>query len=198
MKLYYALLLISLLLLSCGTSKKSFGQANTPDKINDKKPEIYKNANTKKTEQNPDILVGIQDKSALLKAPYDSWFTTNYQNYQPNPVVIDSLSPLLSGVTIKAFMGTWCRDSKRETPTFYKILEAANYNLDNLQLITVTRNKDTPQGLENGLQIERVPTFIFYKDDKELGRYVEFARESLEKDMLTILSGEEYKHSYED
>lgn len=198
MKFYYALLLIGFYLISCGTSKKGFGQANMPDKIDDKKSEISKIADTKSRVQHPDILVGIKDKNALLQAPYDTWFTTNYENYKPEPEVIDSLSSLLSGVTIKAFMGTWCGDSKRETPTLYKILEAANYNLDNLQLITLTRNKDTPQGLENGLQIERVPTFIFYKNNKEIGRYVEFARESLEKDMLAILSGEEYKHSYED
>jgi transcriptional regulator with XRE-family HTH domain len=43
-------------------------------------------------------------------------------------------------------------------------------------------------------KIERI--VIFYKDGKEIGRYVEFARETLEKDMLAIVSGKSYKHSY--
>jgi hypothetical protein len=47
------------------------------------------------------------------------------------------------------------------------------------------------------LNIFKVPTFIFYKDGKEIGRYVEYARVSLEKDILKIVSGLPYKHSYD-
>lgn len=67
-----------------------------------------------------------------------------------------------------------------------------------LELITVTKSKDTPEGFEKDLDIMQVPTFIFYKDGKEIGRYVEFARKTLEKDMLAIVSEQPYKHSYED
>ena len=94
-------------------------------------------------------------------------------------------------------MGTWCGDSKRETPHFYKILEQTDFNLNNLELITVDVSKKTPDNLQKGFDIKRVPTFIFYRDGKEIGRYVEYARESLEKDMLKIVSGEGYKHSYD-
>ncbi len=146
----------------------------------------------------PKILVGKQDRKALEQAPYSKWFNTNYKEYKVDTKTVGQLKPYLKGITIKAFMGTWCSDSKRETPTFYKILDQANYDYNNLELITVTRTKDTPKGYEKGLDIVRVPTFIFYKDGKELGRYVEFARETLEKDMLTITSEKPYKHSYQD
>ena len=95
-------------------------------------------------------------------------------------------------------MGTWCGDSKRETPRLYKILDAVNFNYDNFTLITVSPQKITPSGFEKGFNIIRVPTIIFYKKGKEMGRFVEFAQESLEKDMLAIVSGTGYKHSYED
>jgi hypothetical protein len=62
----------------------------------------------------------------------------------------------------------------------------------------MTDIKETPQNYEKDLNIEYVPTLLFYKDDKELGRYVELAQETLEKDMIAILSGEEYKHSYQE
>jgi len=94
-------------------------------------------------------------------------------------------------------MGTWCGDSKEQTPIFYKILDAANFNYNNLQLIAVNRGKSTPDNLQEGLNIERVPTFIFYKKGKEIGRFVEFPQETVEADMLKIVSGEPYKHSYE-
>ena len=94
-------------------------------------------------------------------------------------------------------MGTWCGDSKRETPRFYKILELADFEMKDFELVTVNRSKKTPDNLQAGLNIFKVPTFIFYKDGKEIGRYVEYARVSLEKDILKIVSGLPYKHSYD-
>ena len=64
-------------------------------------------------------------------------------------------------------------------------------------MITENRSKKTPNNLQHGFNIKRVPTFIFYKKGKEIGRYVEYARESLEKDLLKIVSGEPYRHSYD-
>jgi thiol-disulfide isomerase/thioredoxin len=95
-------------------------------------------------------------------------------------------------------MGTWCGDSKRETPHFYKILELADFNFKNLDLVTVNRSKKTPDNLQEGLNILRVPTFIFYKKGEEIGRYVEYAKESLEEDMLKIVSGAAYKNAYDE
>ena len=94
-------------------------------------------------------------------------------------------------------MGTWCGDSKRETPRFYKVLDEADFNLKNLELITVNRSKKTPDNLQEGLDIIKVPTFIIYKNNKEVGRFVERVRESLEKDILKIVSGQDYKHFYD-
>jgi thiol-disulfide isomerase/thioredoxin len=94
-------------------------------------------------------------------------------------------------------MGTWCGDSRRETPRFYKVLEQTDFDLNNFELITVNKDKKTPDNLQEGLNIIRVPTFIFYKQGKEVGRYVEFPRETLEKDILKIVTGQPYKHSYD-
>jgi thiol-disulfide isomerase/thioredoxin len=142
-------------------------------------------------------LVGIANKESFNQAPYYTWFNKNFSDYKPNEATLTSLKESLKGIKIKGFMGTWCGDSKRETPRFYKILEQTDFNLKNLDLITVDRSKTTPDNLQEGLDIKRVPTFIFYKNGKEIGRYVEYARETLEKDMLKIVSGESYKHSYE-
>ncbi len=153
---------------------------------------------TVKEETNPEILVGKQDRSALEKEPYKSWFDKNYKEYHADAKAVKELSLHLENISIKVFMGTWCEDSQREVPAFYKILDHTSFDYKNLELITVTEEKDTPEGFEKGLDITNVPTLIFYKDKKEIGRFVEFARETLEKDMLTILSGKPYKHSYEE
>lgn len=142
-------------------------------------------------------LVGIATKADFHQQPYSNWFKRYSDSYTVDKQIAKKLKKALKNVTIKAFMGTWCGDSKRETPKFYKVLEAANFDLKNLEMITVNRGKRTPDHLEKGFDIRRVPTFIFYKKGEEIGRYVEFARESLEKDMLKIVTGKEYKHSYD-
>ena len=93
-------------------------------------------------------------------------------------------------------MGTWCEDSQRETPNFFKLLEAINFSKNNHSLYGVSREKTTPQQFEKDLNITNVPTFIFYKNGKEINRIVEYPIESLEKDMLNILSGKDYQHAY--
>ena len=142
-------------------------------------------------------LVGFANKESFNQAPYNTWFNQKFDTYKPDAATISALKKELKGIKVKGFMGTWCGDSKRETPRFYKILEQAEFNLKNFELITVNRSKKTPDNLQEGLDIKRVPTFIFYKDGKEIGRYVEYARETLEKDILKIVSGQTYKHSYD-
>lgn len=93
-------------------------------------------------------------------------------------------------------MGTWCGDSRRETPHFYKLLDAVNFDYKNLQMITVDRSKKSSNNEQAGLEIIRVPTFIFYKNGKEINRFVEYPVKSLEEDLLEILKETGYKHSY--
>jgi len=149
------------------------------------------------TQQRPVDLVGVKVKSDLQQAPYSLWFNRNYNQYKLDEATITEIKKHLKGVTVKGFMGTWCGDSKRETPHFYKIMEAAGFDDKNLELITVNRSKKTPDNLQEGLNIMKVPTFIFYKNGKEIGRFVEYPRETLEKDILKIVSGQNYKHSYD-
>ena len=49
---------------------------------------------------------------------------------------------------------------------------------------------------EEKMNLNRVPTIIFYKNGKEVNRFVEFAQESLEEDIAKIVSGKDYKNSY--
>lgn len=144
-------------------------------------------------------LVGIANKESFQQEPYASkWFNDYYSYYETDKNVVEKLKPLLKDIKIKGFMGTWCGDSKREVPNFYKTLDEAGFNYKNLELVTVNRQKKA-NGLEKGYNIERVPTFIFYKNGKEIGRFVEHTvnGNSIESDFLKILSGQPYKHPYQ-
>lgn len=127
-----------------------------------------------------------------IKAMNDSLFlntwTTEYNNYQPDYETLDSLEGKLDDIKIKVVFRSTCSDSREQLPRFFKILKGLNYNVNSITLIGVNRGK---QGLSNeadGLDIQFVPTIIFYKDGSEIGRIVETPAESMEKDLLRIIS----------
>ena len=56
--------------------------------------------------------------------------------------------------------------------------------------------KNTNENYEKGLNIINVPTLIFYKNGKEINRFVEFPNISLAKDLEQIIQGKPYKNPY--
>jgi len=169
------LVLLAITILSCSTQK----QVSTP------------------TKDKAGNLMGIANKASFLQEPYNNWFTPNYNAYDLEETAVAEIGSLLKNVTVKGFMGTWCIDSQEQMPVFYKIMDSADFKYKNLELITVDRSKKTPDNLQKGYNIFRIPTFIFYKNGIEIGRFVEFPRETVEADILKMLSGKPYKHSYE-
>ena len=101
------------------------------------------------------MLLGPTTKSALQVAPFNSWFDKNYEDYLENEKVIERLKDSINHYTIKAFYGTWCGDSKRHMPEFYKILDATNFPENQLEVIAVDNKeeayKQAPNGEEKGL-----------------------------------------------
>lgn len=145
-------------------------------------------------------LLGVIDKDGLTQDPFKTWFDQHYESYETNSKSIRSIRSELKNYEIKVFMGTWCGDSRQEVPRFYKILDKMNFPMEKLTVIAVdnSRNnyKKSPTGEEKGRNIHRVPTFIFYKDGKEVNRIVEHPKESLEADMVRILLSKEYSPNY--
>lgn len=199
------ILIAAVILTACGSQKATTNNASkttTTTTIDKKEKSITEVAGTieagaKYAKDASGNLTGNVEKDAFMQAPFSSWFESRYNSYQPDAAAIEGLKVALQDVEIRAYMGTWCGDSKRETPRFYNILDAAGYDLDNVTMITVDRSKKQPVNLVSGYDIVRVPTFIFYRNGEEIGRYVERPRESLEKDILKIVTGQEYKHSYD-
>lgn len=186
------------LILSCNCSKKENSIENVSETVSEKTEEITFNKVIQDTVDNENMLIGKINKKGFDQEPFSVWYKSEDSLYTPKTDVIDSIKPLLKNKTIKVFMGTWCEDSQRETPRIYKIMEALDYNTSNFEIIALSRDKDTPNHLEKGFNIEYVPTIIIYENETEKGRIVESSIETLEDDMLSILSGKEYKHTYEE
>src|SRR5690606_14574294 len=142
------------------------------------------------------ILVGKHSRKELEVAPYKQWFDANYKAYQTDSEVVSQLEPLLEDITVKVFMGTWCSDSQHNVPAFFKIMDQAGYAYNDFELYSMTEEKVTPENFEAGLNVINVPTIIIYKDGKEINRLVEYPINSVEKDLLDILQGKDYKNPY--
>jgi len=148
------------------------------------------------SEEQQDMLIGKFTKADLQKPAYESWFKSEYDNFKPSAEAMETIKNNISDYEIMVFMGTWCGDSKREVPKLLKILDEAGYDLSNLTMVGVSRSKTTPEKLEEGWDINRVPSIIFIKDGKEINRFVEYPRETIEEDIAKIVSEQGYKHSY--
>jgi hypothetical protein len=148
---------------------------------------------------NPKLL-GPCTKERLQEAPYDTWFVKNYQAYTVDSGTADQLKTALAGKQFRIFMGTWCGDSKREVPRIFKILDYCRIPANSVQLIMVdnadSTYKQSPGHEEKGLDIFRVPDLLVYDRGQERGRIVESPVQSLEKDLLTLATGQPYTPNY--
>ncbi|WP_282113068.1 thioredoxin family protein [Maribacter stanieri] len=146
------------------------------------------------------FLLGEITIGGLSTNSYNTWFEPNFENYESDQIQIDLFKNQLASYKILIFMGTWCGDSKREVPRFLKILKSADYLMENLKIVALDHRKESykksPQGEEWGLNIRRVPTFIFYKNGREVNRIIETPITTLEDDILKIISEEEYIPNY--
>lgn len=139
---------------------------------------------------NQEILIDKLESKDLLHPIFAEYYKYYYESYNPDASIIAKLKTLLDDVTITIVMGSWCGDSQEQLPKFYKIINLLNFDENKILLIAVDRRKHARQydDLVQSLNIERIPTFIFYKNGKELGRIVETPQNTLESDMLKILS----------
>jgi len=136
--------------------------------------------------QNED-LIGVFSSDLLFEEPCKSWYETEYQ-YVPDAQVINDIKNLQSDFSVTIILGTWCSDSQTQVPRFLKILDELNYDIGNFLLIGVDRQKKVDNFDIEKYNIERVPTFIIYRKNVEIGRIVETPTKTLEEDLFDILS----------
>lgn len=145
------------------------------------------------------MLIGCCTRGALLREPYKNWFEPNYQAYQADKLMVSDLKAKINEYEITIFLGTWCGDTRREVPKFLKILDEAQYKKA-IKLVMVDnateRYKQSPNHEEEGKNIFRVPTFIIEKNGVEVNRIIETPIETLEKDLVNIVSPKPYEPSY--
>jgi hypothetical protein len=150
---------------------------------------VLSQSNTAIPEKNTksDGLIGKCQRIDLQKGEFSGYFFKEYAHYSPKKEVITLLKNNIYSYSIIVVLGTWCSDSKEQVPGFFKILDELDYNTNYLEIICVNREKVA--GIDiSALKIERVPTFIFFRDGIEKGRITETPLLTLEEDIYNLLS----------
>ncbi|MCX6555258.1 MAG: thioredoxin family protein [Candidatus Aminicenantes bacterium] len=125
------------------------------------------------------------DRSAILLLP--EWKQI-YDAYVPEAAAIAGLRSKAPGFRADVYFGFWCADSKNHVPVFLKIVDSLNVPELEVNFYEVDRKSAPGQKyyVEEAL-VEKVPTFIFYRQDSEWGRIIENPKDSILQDMILIM-----------
>jgi hypothetical protein len=145
------------------------------------------------------LLLGPVTAADILAA-FPAW-PEELDGWQPDTTTVAVLQAVAEPTDVQVVLGTWCGDSRREVPRFWRLLEVVANPVLRLEMVAVGRADDEAANqvlAELGLGadfraelgIDKVPTFIFRRQGGEIGRIVETPVVSLEGDTAAILAGE--------
>ncbi len=136
---------------------------------------------------NKEILNGKCNLKGLKNGEFGKIFKIEYNNYIPDNEIIALLQPKMMDISFEIILGTWCGDSKEQLPRFVRILDAIKYKTKNIPLLCLDRSFKAEDFDKEKRNIQKIPTFIIYRNNIEIGRIVETPLQTLEKDLLEIL-----------
>ena len=136
-------------------------------------------------------------RDQLENSTHNNWFLENYNAHPLNKALVSQIDSLFDDIDVTIYMGTWCEDSQREVPGFFKIIDALEAKDQVQPIVGLNEDKVSHDGSAEQAGVTNVPTFIFSKDGEEINRIVEFPIISLEQDILDILQEKGYKHAYD-
>ncbi len=126
------------------------------------------------------------DKNNILKTSKE-WME-NYDKFEPQNELLETVKNRLGpNLKIDVYLGLWCPDSRNNVPKFLKIMDRLEADVPvNYYTVRQKPNRDVKYYVED-MKVERVPTFVFFRDGKEIGRIVENPKKSLLDDFLELL-----------
>ena len=111
-----------------------------------------------------------------------------YEEYTCEQSIIELIKEKADNFSrIDIYFGFWCGDSENNMPAFIKILDKIALKDLEINYYSLGRKKTGEKYFVKDLKIEKVPTFVFYKDKKETGRIIENPKKDLLTDFLDIV-----------
>ncbi len=137
---------------------------------------------------NRPLLRGQITFADLLNETEYGWMVGGYDTDMD---VAKKLKELLPKYHLVVFGGTWCEDTQAILPQLYQTLKDASFDFNALEMYGVNRAKEGLNAEHKIYNIERVPTIIVMDRFREVGRITESLNDTIEKDLLNILDGDQ-------
>lgn len=133
------------------------------------------------------MLVGPTTREKVEAAP--EWVQAEV-DAKPDAGVAQGLGTVEPGAEVTVFLGTWCGDSRREVPRFWKALDTEGGAVPfQIHYVGVDHDKKQPADLLKENDVRYLPTFIVRRGGHEVGRIVESSPHGVEQDLLALLTG---------
>jgi thiol-disulfide isomerase/thioredoxin len=108
-------------------------------------------------------------------------------SYNPKSEIIKKIKTINREIHIEIFMGCWCPDCRQHVSAYFKIMEMADNPFISTSYIGIPREKEARKEFIQGKNIVRIPTFIIYFQNQEVGRIIETPTKSVEEDLIDII-----------
>lgn len=139
-------------------------------------------------EKPPPVVGAMTPEGTLGLSP--AWEEV-YVLYKPDGESLSAIHAALEEnrgrIRAEVVLGTWCSDSRKQVPKYLKILDIVGRNLLPTRIAGVDRSMKVTVGEFQARSVKRVPTFILYKGDEEIGRIIETPQGSMEEHLAAIL-----------
>lgn len=125
---------------------------------------------------------------SLQKIEKLDWYQETYRAaaWDRGKPEFTSLKNVMNQFEVRIYLGTWCGDTHEQVPAFVKLMQEAGVDARKFKYFALDRKRTYP-GFKNTDKIEKLPTFIFFKENKEIGRITETPEVSLLEDTATII-----------
>ncbi|HTR82749.1 MAG TPA: thioredoxin family protein [Bacteroidota bacterium] len=133
------------------------------------------------------VITGRMTPALLASDSSFGWYRKNFSSFTPDSASVAYLSTSAQDIHFIVIGGTWCGDTKRELPKFFKTMEAAHIPESHIELYGVDRSKENSEHSAEKYDVVSVPTFIVISHGKEIGRIVEQTKKGIEFDLVDIL-----------
>lgn len=140
-------------------------------------------------EEEAPVLTGVVTREAIEEAE-PSWASSS-AGAEIDEQAAAALAGVEPGARVTVFLGTWCSDSRREVPRFWRALDQAlGMAPIEIEYVAVDREKEEPADRLEAAEVRYVPTFVVRREGEEVGRVVESSPHGIEVALLALLTGE--------
>jgi hypothetical protein len=90
-------------------------------------------------------------------------------------------------VRVEIYLGAWCPDCRQHVSAYLKVMDMVRNPMIRTTYTGLPHDRAARGPYTEGKNIERIPTFIVFLGDQEIGRIIETPAESVEEDLWNIL-----------